>query len=311
MKFEERILNIQGQPLRAEGVDILQVNIGYKCNMACKHCHVYAGPDRNQEMDRETVETVLDVLKENRINCLDITGGAPELNPHFRYLVRKASHSGKHVIVRTNLTIFFEEEMEDLAEFYSIYSVEIVASLPCYTENEVDRVRGKGAFEKSIRALKKLNKLGYADGSSDKKLNLVYNPSGTFLAPSQRTLEDDFKRELRRRFGITFNGLYTFLNMPIGRFREYLIVSKNLEKYMNKLEGAFNPLTIEGLMCRRLLSIDWDGILYDCDFNQILGLTLDRDCPQSIKDFDYSRVSERLITVDEHCYGCTAGQGST
>jgi len=311
MKFKDRILNIQGQPLRAKGVDILQVNIGYKCNMACKHCHVAAGPDKNQEMDRETVETVLDVLKENDINCLDITGGAPELNPHFRYLVGKASHSGKHVIVRTNLTIFFEEGMEDLAEFYSMNSVEIIASLPYYTESEVDRVRGKGAFEKSIRALKKLNSLGYAGGSSDKKLNLVYNPSGTFLAPSQGTLEDDYKRELRKRFGITFNGLYTFANMPIGRFREYLIASKNLEKYMDELEDAFNPLTLEGLMCRRLISICWDGILYDCDFNQILELTLDRDCPQSVKDFDYLRLSERLITVDEHCYGCTAGQGST
>lgn len=310
MKFKDRIQSIQGQPLRAEGIDILQVNIGYKCNMACKHCHVGAGPDKNQEMDRETVETVLNVLRENDINCLDITGGAPELNPHFRYLVGKASHSGKHVIVRTNLTIFFEEGMEDLAEFYSMNSVEIIASLPYYTESEVDRVRGKGAFEKSIRALKKLNSLGYAGGSSDKKLNLVYNPSGTFLAPSQRTLEDDYKRELRKRFGITFNGLYTFANMPIGRFREYLIVSKNLEKYMDKLEDAFNPLTLEGLMCRRLISIGWNGILYDCDFNQILGLTLDRDCP-SIKDFDYLRLSERLITLSEHCYGCTAGQGST
>jgi radical SAM/Cys-rich protein len=177
MKFKDRILSIQGQPLRAKGVDILQVNIGYKCNMACKHCHVAAGPDKNQEMDRETVEAVLDVLKENNINCLDVTGGAPELNPHFRYLVEKARDSGKHVMIRTNLTIFSEEGMEDLAEFYSMNSVEIIASLPYYTESEVDRVRGKGAFEKSIRALKKLNSLGYATGSSDKKLNLVYNPS--------------------------------------------------------------------------------------------------------------------------------------
>lgn len=311
MKFKDRILSIQQQPLRAKGVDIFQVNIGYKCNMTCKHCHVAAGPHRNQEMDRETVETVLDVLKQNNINCLDITGGAPELNPLFRYLVEKASDSGKHVISRTNLTIFFEEGMNDLAEFYSMNSVEIIASLPYYTESEVDRVRGKGAFEKSIRALKKLNELGYADGSSDKKLNLVYNPSGTFLAPSQVTLEDDYKRELRKRFGITFDRLYTFVNMPIGRFKEYLILSKNLEKYMDKLEDAFTPLTLEGLMCKQLISVGWDGILYDCDFNQILGLTLNRDCPQYVRDFDYLRLSERPITVDEHCYGCTAGQGST
>ncbi|HSB32532.1 MAG TPA: arsenosugar biosynthesis radical SAM (seleno)protein ArsS [Candidatus Sulfobium mesophilum] len=309
MKFKDRILSIHEQPLRANGVDILQVNMGYKCNMACKHCHVAAGANKNQEMDRATVETVLNVLKENNINCLDITGGAPELNPHFRYLVGKARDSGIYVIVRTNLTIFFEEGMEDLAEFYSKNAVEVIASLPYYTESEVDRVRGKGAFEKSIRALKKLNSLGYVGG--DKKLNLVYNPSGTFLAPSQGTLEDDYKRELLKRFGITFDGLYTFANMPIGRFREYLILGKNLEKYMDKLEDAFNPLTLEGLMCKRIISIGWDGILYDCDFNQILGLTLNRDCPQSVNEFDYLRLSERLITVDEHCYGCTAGQGST
>ena len=311
MTFKERILSIQGQPLKAKDIDIIQVNIGCKCNMTCRHCHVTAGPDRKQEMDRETMETVLDVLKDNTINCLDITGGAPELNPQFRYLVGKARDSSVHVIVRTNLTIFFEEGMEDLPEFYSNNAVEIIASLPYYTESEVDRVRGKGTFEKSVQALKKLNNLGYATGLSDKKLNLVYNPSGIFLAPSQGTLEDDYKRELRKRFGITFDRLYTFANMPIGRFREHLILSKNLQKYMDKLADAFNLLTLEGLMCRRLISIGWDGVLCDCDFNQILGLTLDADCPQSVKNFDYLRLSERLITVDEHCYGCTAGQGST
>ena len=311
MKFKDRVLCTQQQPLRAKGIDILQVNIGYKCNMTCKHCHVAAGPHRDQEMSREAVETVLDVLNENNIKCLDITGGAPELNPHFRYLVESASRSGKHVIVRTNLTIFFEEGMEDLAEFYSTNSVELIASLPYYSESEVDRVRGKGAFEKSIRALKKLNSIGYSNGLSDMELSLVYNPAGTFLAPSQVTLEDDYKRELGKRFGITFNRLYTFANMPIGRFREYLILSKNLKKYMVKLKDAFNPTTLEGLMCKRLISVGWDGVLYDCDFNQILGLTLDKDCRQSVKDFDYLRLSNRLITVDEHCYACTAGQGST
>src|SRR5208283_4925957 len=261
--------------------------------------------------DRETMETVLDVLKDNTISCLDITGGAPELNPHFRYLVGKARDSGLHVIVRTNLTIFFEEGMEDLPEFYSNNAVEIIASLPYYSESEVHRVRGKGDFEKSTRDLKKLNNLGYGCGSFDKRLNLVYNPAGIFLAPSQGALEDDYKRELRKRFGITFDRLYTFANMPIGRFREYLILSTNLQRYMDKLEDAFNLLTLEGLMCRRLISIGWNGVLCDCDFNQILGLTLDADCPQSVKNFDYLRLSERLITVGEHCYGCTAGQGST
>ncbi len=310
MKFQDRILNIQQQPLRAKGVDILQVNLGYKCNMSCRHCHVAAGPDKAQEMGRETVEAVIDVLKENNINCLDITGGAPELNTHFKYLVGKARVSGNRVIVRTNLTIFFEEGMEGLAEFYSENAVEIVASLPYYTESEVDRVRGKGAFDKSIRALRKLNSLGYAEGPSDKKLNLVYNPPGIFMAPSQGTLEDDYKRELHKRFGITFSGLYALTNMPIGRFRDHLVRGKNLEKYMDTLEGAFNPLTLEGLMCRHLISVGWDGTLYDCDFNQCLGLPVN-DKSTRIEAFDYLGLGTREITVGDHCYGCTAGQGST
>lgn len=310
MKFNDRILNIRHHPLRAGGVDIFQVNLGYMCNMACKHCHISAGPDKDQQMDRETIETVLDVLKKNDFICLDVTGGAPELNPHFRYLVGKARDSGNHVIVRTNLTIFFEEGMEDLPEFYAKKSVELVASLPYYSENEVDRLRGNGAFEKSITALKELNSLGYS-GSSDKKLSLVYNPAGTFLSPAQEILEDDYKRELYKRFGISFDRLYTFVNMPIGRFRDYLISNNSLEKYMERLMNAFNPLTLDGLMCRHMINVGWDGTLYDCDFNQILGLTLDKGCPGNINEFDLPRLSERLITVGEHCYGCTAGQGST
>lgn len=311
MKFNDRISNIRHHPLRSGGVDIFQVNLGYKCNMACKHCHISAGPDKDQQMDRETIDTVLKVLRENDFICLDVTGGAPELNPHFRYLVQKARDSGNHVIVRTNLTIFFEEGMEDLPEFYAKNSVELVASLPYYSENEVDRLRGNGTFKKSITALKELNSIGYSEGSSDKKLNLVYNPAGTFLSPQQEILEDDYKRELYKRFGISFDRLYTFVNMPIGRFRDYLISNNSLEKYMERLMNAFNPLTLDGLMCRHMINAGWDGTLYDCDFNQILGLSLDRDCPRNIKEFDLSRLSERLITVDEHCYGCTAGQGST
>lgn len=311
MKFKDRIINIQQQPLRAKGVDILQVNLGYTCNMACKHCHVAGGPDKNQGMNRVTVEAVLNVLRENNFHSLDITGGAPELNSHFRYLVENARNYGNHVIVRTNLTIFFEEGMEDLPEFYAENSVELVASLPYYNQSEVDRVRGKGVFEKSIKALQKLNRLGYSDGLSNKGLNLVYNPTGIFLSPPQGSLEDDYKRELRKRFGISFDKLYTFANMPIGRFKGHLVLNKSFERYMEKLETSFNPLTIEGLMCRHLLSVGWDGALYDCDFNQVLGLTIDRDHPQSIKGFDYVRLSKRLITVGEHCYGCTAGQGST
>lgn len=311
MKFKDKALSIQSKPLISSGVEILQVNLGYKCNMTCKHCHIEGGPSRNQEMDRETVDTILSVIGENDISTIDITGGAPELNPHFRYLVVEARKRGYHVIVRTNLTIFYERGMENLPEFYNENSVDVVASLPYYIENDVDRVRGKGTFQKSIMALKKLNELGYANGSSDRKLNLVYNPPGAFLAPSQKTLEEDYRRELGARFSISFNNLYTFTNMPIGRFRDYLVRSKSLEKYTGRLMNTFNPGTLDALMCRFLISVGWDGRLYDCDFNQVLGLNLHSDCPQHIKDFHCASLSQREITVGEHCYGCTAGQGSS
>ena len=311
MEFKDKILSIQSKPLISSGIEILQVNLGYKCNMTCKHCHIEGGPSRNQEMDRETVDTILRVIEENDIPTIDITGGAPELNPHFRYLVVEARNRGCHVIVRTNLTIFNENGMESLPKFYYRNSVEVVASLPYYIENVVDRVRGKGTFQKSIMALKKLNELGYANASSDRKLNLVYNPPGAFLAPSQETLEGDYRRELWARFSISFDNLYTFTNMPIGRFRDYLVRSKSLEKYTGRLMNTFNPGTLDALMCRFLISVGWDGRLYDCDFNQALGLNLHSDCPQHIKDFRYPSLSRREITVGEHCYGCTAGQGSS
>ncbi len=310
MTFNERILSVQSSPLSANVIDIVQVNLGYKCNMACKHCHIGAGPDRTEEMDKETVDTVLRVATENHISILDITGGAPELNAHFRYLVQEARKIGLHVVVRTNLTIFFEGGMEDLPDFYEANDVEIIASLPYYTEGDVDRVRGKGAFQKSIIALKKLNSRGYGS-SLGKKINLVYNPRGAFLAPPQKTLEQDYKRELQKKFGIVFDNLYAFTNMPIGRFKDYLIISNNCDRYMENLIASFNPLTLDGLMCRYLINISWDGMLHDCDFNQILGLKTDSDCPQHIRCFDYQLLSRRRITVGEHCYGCTAGQGST
>lgn len=311
MKFKDKVLSIQSKPLVSNGIEILQVNLGYKCNMTCKHCHIEGGPSKNQEMDRETVDTILRVLRENDISTIDITGGAPELNPHFRYFVVEARNRGCHVIARTNLTIFYEREMENLPEFCFENSVELVASLPYYIENDVDRVRGKGTFQKSVLALKKLNELGYADGSSGRKLNLVYNPPGAFLAPSQKVLEEDYRRELRARFSISFDNLYTFTNMPIGRFRDYLISSRSLEKYTTRLMNTFNPGTLDALMCRFQISVGWNGMLYDCDFNQILGLNLHGNCPQHIKDFHYAGLSQREIAVGEHCYGCTAGQGSS
>ncbi len=311
MKFRERVLEVQGRPLAAEGIGTLQVNMGYRCNMHCAHCHVSAGPGDERQMLSETVEAVVGVLQKGRLRRLDITGGAPELNPHFRTLVEKAKAFGTQVVVRTNLTVFFEDGMDYLPEFYASNSIELVASLPCYTEAGVDCVRGRGAFQKSIQALRKLNSLGYGDGSAGKELKFVYNPSGAFLPPPQRRLEADYRRELERNFGISFDSLYVFTNMPIGRFRNSLIKNDALGKYEGLLENSFNALTLCGLMCRDLISVGWDGRLYDCDFNQILGIGLDEDCPQHISEFEVVRLIGREIRVGEHCYGCTAGQGST
>jgi radical SAM/Cys-rich protein len=309
--FGDRIRDIQPKPLTAIDISILQVNIGYRCNMACRHCHVEAGPGRTEMMVEETVETVIEVLRNSDIRTLDITGGAPEMNPHFAYLVKEARGAGRRVMVRTNLTIFFEEGMEHLPEFMSENSVGVVASLPCYTEDNVDKARGKGTFKKCIKALLRLNSLGYGDGSADRRLDLVYNPSGPFLPTAQEKLQDDYKRELKRKYGITFDSLYAFTNMPIGRFGDLLVRTNGFKKYMENLSRAFNPETLKGLMCRRLLSVGWDGRMYDCDFNQMLGIPVHKDCPQHIKAFDYSLLKGRNITAGNHCYACTAGQGST
>jgi radical SAM/Cys-rich protein len=310
-KFTEMIRSVKPEPLQALDLDILQVNLGYRCNMACKHCHVSGGPMRAEVMGDETAEQVLRVLIDNPFKALDITGGAPELNPAFRTLVTEARRAARHVIVRTNLTIFFEEGMGDLPEFYRDRHVELIASLPYYLEDGVDRVRGSGTFKKSIEALRQLNNLGYGKELSGLSLSLVYNPQGMFLAPSQCVLEAEYKRELRDRFGISFTRLYTFANMPIGRFRDFLARNGNYEKYMEKISSAFNPLTLDGVMCRHLVSIGWDGNLYDCDFNHALGLKTNADAPQHVSDFDFQRLVHRKISVDDHCYGCTAGQGST
>jgi radical SAM/Cys-rich protein len=311
MHFEEKILTVQSEPLHSSGIDILQVNLGYKCNMACKHCHVQAGPDREEMMDGWNIEEVLSLLKENRIKTLDITGGAPELNPGFRYLVEKARHTGCHVIARSNLTIFYEPGMENLFDFYSRNSVEIIASLPFFREADVDKVRGNGAFRRSIDALQQLNRMGYGDDTKGKKLNLVYNPPGAFLPPSQATIEEEYHRELKRNFDISFHSLYTFANMPVGRFREFLIRSNNYDKYLRKLTDAFNPATLRGIMCKHMVNVGWDGTLYDCDFNQMIGLKVSDGYPRTTRDFDHHLLAGRRIAVDDHCYGCTAGQGST
>jgi len=309
--FIDKVRSVSRGPLTAQGIRVLQVNLGYRCNMACTHCHVSAGLSRSELMSREVVEAVMRVLAENPIDTLDITGGAPELNPHFRMLVSSAKREGKRVIVRTNLSILLEKGNEDLPEFYRDHGVDLVASLPCYLEENVDAVRGIGAFGKSISVLRMLNRAGFGNGSDGQSLTLAYNPRGAFLSPAQNALEADYKRELKNRYNITFNRLFTFTNMPVGRFRDTLVRNGNLEIYQEMLASAFNPATLENIMCRSLVSVGWNGMLYDCDFNQMLGLGLDCNVPQDIRNFDHAVLSRRIISVDDHCFGCTAGQGSS
>jgi radical SAM/Cys-rich protein len=309
--FEQSVSSVCHEPLGALGLEILQVNMGSRCNMACKHCHVQAGPERTEMMGGETVDAVIGALRGSDVAALDITGGAPELNPHFRRLVREGAGLGRRVMARSNLTIFFEPGMEDLPGFYAEHNVEVIASLPYYSEAGVDRVRGSGAFSKSIAALQELNGLGYGRDCTGRVLDLVYNPQGAFLPPGQSGLEEQYRRQLLESFGISFNRLFTFTNVPIGRFRDFLLRSGNYEKYLQKLSGAFNPCTLDGLMCRRLVSVAWDGALYDCDFNQALGLRLREGAPGHITEFDCHALSGRSIALGDHCFACTAGQGST
>jgi radical SAM/Cys-rich protein len=310
-KFNDKIRTVKSEPLKALEIGILQVNLGYRCNMACKHCHVGGGPARTEIMDGKTVEQVKKVFLENPFEVLDITGGAPELHPYLRSLVTTARNAARRVMVRTNLTIFLEQGMEGFLEFYRDHQVEIIASLPYYLEDSVDRVRGSGAFKKSIAALQMLNDRGYGRGPSGLSLSLVYNPQGMFLAPDQKALEAEYKRELQQHFGITFTRLYTFTNMPVGRFRDFLIRANNLDRYLGKLADAFNPSTLDGIMCRHLVNVRWDGTLFDCDFNQVLDLSVSTGMPQHIRDFDFTALAHRSIAVDDHCFGCTAGQGSS
>jgi len=311
MKFINKIASLKREPIRAEDVGTLQANLGYRCNMACTHCHVAGAPSRTEVMDERTVREAIRVIRENKIKTLDITGGAPELNPHFRMLVAEATKTGCRVSVRTNLTIFYEQGMTDLPEFFRDHQVDVVASFPAYREDGVDRVRGIGAFKKSIAALQRLNRLGYGSSAMNADLSLVHNPQGAVPAPDQRSLEAEFKRELHQRFNISFTRLYVFANMPIGRFRDHLSSTGSYDAYLEQLARSFNPMTLDSVMCRSLVSVGWDGRLFDCDFNQVLGLAISPDVPQHIRDFDAAALARRKITMDDHCYGCTAGQGST
>lgn len=307
--FDEK-LAAHNLELRAATIDTLQVNVGKLCNQACKHCHVDASPTRTEIMSREIIEQVLTAIRKFKISLLDITGGAPELNPSFRYLVGEARAAGAAIIVRHNLTVMFEDGQEDLPEFFREHRVEVISSLPYFLQQQTDAQRGRGIFEKSIKALRRLNAVGYGI-EKDLNLNLVYNPTGAFLPPAQTSLETDFKREMKTRYNVSFNNLYTITNMPIKRFLAYLRRSGNEERYMQKLLDAFNPAAVEGLMCRNLISVDWLGKLYDCDFNQMLELGIENSLPQTIGEFDPNRLMRRQIMTGAHCFGCTAGAGSS
>jgi radical SAM/Cys-rich protein len=309
-----RLMRRYGFPaISRKRLETLQVNLGYKCNQSCVHCHVNAGPQRTELMSRETITDVLVFLQVSGIKILDVTGGAPELNPHFRDLVLRARQHGAHVIDRCNLTILEEPGQEGLAEFLAAQRVEVIASLPCYTEELVDRQRGKGVYQKSIRALQTLNRLGYAAPGSGLALNLVYNPQGPTLPPAQDKLEADYKRILREAHGVVFNELFTLANMPIQRFGSMLISKGQFGEYMDLLHRAHRPENLDSVMCRTLLSVDWQGYVYDCDFNQMLGLPLVVDGRKRVhlSELIGRDLSGNPIAVRDHCYGCTAGQGSS
>ena len=299
--------------LHRRQLETLQVNLGYICNQKCVHCHVNAGPNRKEMMDRTTMDQVIGYLKASGAKILDITGGAPEINPYFRYLVRSGRQLGVHVIDRCNLTILEEPGYEDLGEYLAANQVEIIASLPCYLEENVDRQRGKGVYQVSIRVLRALNELGYGRDGSDLTLNLIYNPLGPTLPPPQSTLEAEYKRELGKRYGIVFNHLYTLTNMPIQRFGSLLISKGQFKSYMTLLRDAHQEKNTESVMCRSLVSIDWRGYVYDCDFNQMLGLPLyvSGKPRVHVSDLMDTDLDGNPIMVAEHCYGCTAGQGSS
>jgi radical SAM/Cys-rich protein len=309
--FSEALGSADLLPLRPSGIEILQINVGKRCNQTCRHCHVDAGPDRNEVMSDAVVDRSLEVLESEGIDTLDVTGGAPELHPRFREIVERARACGAHVMDRCNLTILLLPNYADLPEFLASHQVEVVASLPHYRARQTDTQRGEGVFDESIQALRRLNALGYGDPGSGLMLDLVANPVGAFLPGNQLALEHDWKRELDRRYGIRFSRLFTITNMPIARYLEWLETSGNLRDYLRRLVDAFNPAAAAGVMCRNTLSVGWDGTLYDCDFNQMLDAPVERTSPQTIFDFDREALERRAIVTGPHCFGCTAGAGSS
>ena len=310
--FKEKIAQTGKFPLKPKKLEILQINLGYMCNQVCSHCHVDAGPDRKEIMTKETMEECLKVIKETEAHTLDLTGGAPEMNPNFRWFVEEASKAGiKDFIVRSNLTIILaNKKYHDLPEFFKKHNVHVVSSLPFYKREKTDKQRGNGVFDKSIKALQMLNEAGYAREGTGLKLDLVYNPAGAFLPTNQQAMENDFKKALKEDFNIDFDNLFAITNLPISRFLEYLIASDNYEDYMYALVDAYNPAAVENVMCTNTISISWDGWLYDCDFNQMLGLKVNSKV-KHISEYNEDLLNDREIIISQHCYGCTAGAGSS
>lgn len=309
-EFDRRVAVSEGRPLSGVSIDTVQANIGLRCNLACRHCHVESGPQRSEEMSWDTMLAVLDAARKAGARRLDVTGGAPEMHPHFRALVAAAREASLHVIVRTNLTILLEAGYEDMPSFFRGHGVHLIASLPCYLEDNVDRQRGRGVYHDSVDAILRLNRIGYGMDSA-LALDLVYNPGGPSLPPPQDGLEAEYKRELAARFGIVFTRLLTITNVPIGRFQHDLDRQGKATAYVQKLKDAFNPGTLSGLMCRHQLHVGWDGTLYDCDFNFALDLPIDDPGRGHVRDFDPERFVRRMIATGPHCFACTAGAGSS
>ncbi len=310
--FAKKIEETNQFPLRPKKLEILQINVGYMCNQVCAHCHVDAGPNRKEIMTKETMLQCLEVIKTTGAHTLDLTGGAPEMNPNFRWFVEEAAKVGiKDFIVRSNLTIIrANKKYHDLPEFFKKYNIHVVSSMPHWTRGKTDKQRGDGVFDKSIQALKDLNAVGYGMPNSNLKLDLVYNPSGAFLPGDQKALEADFKKALKEDFSIDFHNLFAITNLPISRFLDFLIASENYEDYMYSLVEAYNPVAVENVMCTNTLSVSWDGWLYDCDFNQMLNLKVDSKI-KHVSEYNEELLQNRDIIINQHCYGCTAGAGSS
>ena len=312
-KFKNKLFSHGLFPLKPRTLETFQINVGKMCNQTCKHCHVDAGPHRKEIMTRETMLQCIEAINKTTAHTIDLTGGAPEMNPDFRWFVEQLSDLGKKIIVRCNLTIIVaNKKYHDLPEFFKKHKIEVVSSLPYFTASKTDSQRGDGVFEKSIRALKMLNGVGYGVAESGLLLNLVYNPSGAFLPSDEKALEKEFKHKLKTLHDIEFNNLFALTNLPVSRFLEYLVSTGNYEGYMERLVSAYNPVAAENVMCRNTISVSWDGFIYDCDFNQMLEMKIDVDPKkQHVSEFDFEIAQQRDIKVNQHCFGCTAGAGSS